>query len=289
MSFVAKVFVVLNFFMSAIFLYFATTMWAANTKWQKMYEAEKSSNVVEIAKVQKLQRDLALKVLGAEKNESAMKSERDREKREKEDEREKNLTLIANGTKANNDRDLAENERKEEARENKRLVDDNGKMHNIVTKLQMAVNVERNNAQTYKNQAADVEALLNSTNAQLATANRELKAAQNDGAKSSSMIENLIRRGVGVYQILGEIPDQPALNGKVLAVRSDVGLVMLSIGGANGVKVGHQFAISKGAEYKGMVQVVGVFPDMCSAKLMPGTQNTAGLQIETNDDAQTHF
>ena len=111
MSFVAKVFVVLNFFMSAIFLYFATTMWAANTKWQKMYEAEKSSNVVEIAKVQKLQRDLALKVLGAEKNESAMKSERDREKREKEDEREKNLTLIANGTKANNDRDLAENER----------------------------------------------------------------------------------------------------------------------------------------------------------------------------------
>ena len=73
MSFVAKVFVVLNFFMSAIFLYFATTMWAANTKWQKMYEAEKTANVVEIARNQKLQKELALKVLGTEKDALTMR------------------------------------------------------------------------------------------------------------------------------------------------------------------------------------------------------------------------
>ncbi len=289
MSFVAKVFVVLNFFMSAIFLYFATTMWAANTKWQKMYEAEKTANVVEIARNQKLQKDLSLKVLGSEKDALTMRGERDNEKRAKEDEREKNLKLLADITEANNKRDLADGERKEEARENKRLVEDNGKMHSIVAKLQQAVTVERANAQTEKNRSADLEAELNSTKAQLGSSNRELKVAQNDGAKSSAMIENLIRKGVDVYKILGEVPDQPAMNGKVLAVRSDVGLVMLSMGSTNGVKIGYQFAVYKGAEYKGIVQVVGVFPDMCSAKLMPGTQNTLGLQIETNDDAQTHF
>jgi len=288
-SFVAKVFVVLNFFLSVVFLYFATTMWAANAKWQKMYEAEKSQNVVVGAKEQKLEKDLALKVLRAEQTEIAMRSERDREKRDKEEEREKNLVLTSRVTQAENARDLADNERKEEARENKRLTEDTAKMHSIVTKLQMAVNVERNNAQTYKNEKADLEAELNSAKAQLSSSNRELKIAQNDVAKSSNQIENLIRKGVDVYKILGEVPDQPALNGKVLAVRPDVGLVMLSLGSDNGVKVGYQFTISKGADYKGIVQVVNTFKDMCSAKLMPGTQNTTGAQIETNDEAQTHF
>ncbi|MEI6232125.1 MAG: hypothetical protein WCT04_03680 [Planctomycetota bacterium] len=289
MSFVAKVFVVLNFFMSAVFLYFATTMWAANTKWQKMYEAEKSGNVIEVAKAQKLQKDASLKILGAEKNELAMRSERDREKGEKESEREKNLKLIAEVTSAHNARDLADGERKEEARENKRLVEDNSKMHNIVTKLSQAVNVERANAQAIKNEKADMEAELNSTKALLSTANRELKVAQNDVAKASNQIENLIRKGVNVPQILGENPDQPAINGKVLAVRADVGLVMLSVGSTNNVKVGYQFTVSVGGVYKGIVQVVNVFPDMCSAKLMPGTQNTTGAQIETNDEAMTHL
>ncbi len=289
MSFVAKVFVVFNLIVSAFFLYFAATMWAANTKWQKMYEAEKTRKLPEIAAAEKLQVAQAQKILLAEQKELKMRDERDKEKRDKEEARENILKLTADVTKANNDRDLADNERKEEARENKRLVEDNAKMHNIVTKLQMAVNVERANAQTFKNEKSDLESELNGTKATLATANREMKTAQTDVAKLSGQIENLIRKGIDVYKILGEVPDQPAINGKVLAVRSDVGLVMLSIGSNNNVKIGFQFTISKGADYKGIVQVVNVFPDMCSAKMVQGTGNTTGLQIETNDDAQTHF
>ena len=66
----------------------------------------------------------------------------DQEKRDKEDESEKNLKSIADVTAATAARDLADNERQEEARESKRLAEDNAKMHNIITKLQMAATVK---------------------------------------------------------------------------------------------------------------------------------------------------
>ena len=55
MSLVAKVFVVLNLLVSVAFLVFAMNMWAAPTKFQRLYELEKVANVEALANVQKVQ------------------------------------------------------------------------------------------------------------------------------------------------------------------------------------------------------------------------------------------
>ena len=109
------------------------------------------------------------------------------------------------------------------------------------------------------------------------------------GNTPEERIESLIRKGVSVYQVVGDVPDQPSINGKVLANRDDAGLVMLSVGSNNNVKLGYQFTISKGADVKGIAQVVNVYPDMCSAKIVPGTANTNGLKIEANDEVRSNL
>jgi hypothetical protein len=62
-SFVAKVFVVLNFVLSIIFLMFAMNVWTAQTKWRKMYEDEKTFNIQNLAKIQKHEVDLAQEIV----------------------------------------------------------------------------------------------------------------------------------------------------------------------------------------------------------------------------------
>ncbi len=161
-------------------------------------------------------------------------------------------------------------------------------LHKIITKQQMAVTVERNNAQTIKNQYADLEAEYNGLKVQNSQTARELKAAQVEVGMLSGKLIRLAELGFNLDQILGPgyVANQPAISGKVLAVRNDVGLVMLSVGTQNQVQPGFKFVVSNGAEYKAQVQVDKVYNDMSSAKIIAETVK-AGTTIEPNDDAVT--
>jgi len=285
-SFVAKVLVVFNLIVSAFFLYFAMHAWAAPTKWQKMYEVEKGRNVAAIAAQQKLEKDLAAATLRAQEHELAMRAQRDDQKLQKEAAREDLLKKEAELTTSKNENALVNAERQEEARENKRLVADLEKAHKVVMKLEQAVTIERANAQAMKNEKADMESALNSVTAQNSTLNRDVKQAQSDAATNANMISELIRRGVPVYEILGLTPDQPLIEAKVLAVKAEVQLVMLSVGSNNGVKTGYHFMVSNGATYKGTVQVDKVWADMCSARIIL-TPKDNNILIDKGDDART--
>lgn len=74
-------------------------------------------------------------------------------------------------------------------------------------------------------------------------------------------------RPVASDALVATLGDQPALDSKVLAIKPDVGLVMLSSGSNNNVQPGYRFII-KGKEFKGTVQVDKVYPDMSSAKIV---------------------
>ncbi len=97
MSFVAKVFVVFNLIMSAFFLMFATYIWTANTKWQRMYEQEKTRKVGEILAEQKNEKDLAAQKILAEKGEKLHDgTARQREARQRRSDGKRNLKICRN-------------------------------------------------------------------------------------------------------------------------------------------------------------------------------------------------
>ena len=59
---------------------------------------------------------------------------------------------------------------------------------------------------------------------------------------------------------------------------------MLSLGSQQNVKPGYQFTVSRGEQYVAKVQVDRVYPDMCSAKIVPGMQKS---EIQVHDEARS--
>ena len=75
-------------------------------------------------------------------------------------------------------------------------------------------------------------------------------------------------------------PGAPIL-GKVLAVRPEVNLVILSVGSDDGVKRGYRFTISRGERRIGTVEVEKAFADMSSARIIEVWKD----RIKEGDDA----
>lgn len=70
-----------------------------------------------------------------------------------------------------------------------------------------------------------------------------------------------------------------AVKGQVLAVKPETGLLMISMGSQQGMKMGCQLKISRKGKYIGMAQVEKVYPDMCSAKVLEKNDSP-----QVNDD-----
>jgi hypothetical protein len=74
-----------------------------------------------------------------------------------------------------------------------------------------------------------------------------------------------------------------AVGAKVIAVRPDDGLVMLSVGSDDGVRRGMRFVISRGEETIATAVAEKVFADMTSARV---TEPGKTREIRENDDAR---
>lgn len=288
MSFVAKVFVVFNLLLSALFFYFAMNEWTAQVKWQKMFEQEKARKVEELAGIQQLQVKLSAQVVKSDQKTLMAQAELSKVNLARDQERDSNLKIQSELTQTRNEVALANATKEEVGREKDRLSAELNRARGVVLKIEQALNVERENATRAKNEKAELEVSLNQLNAQYSSAQRDLKHVEQDLAVMNTRWEGLIKKGY--MPGLGEDYEasQPSIAAQVLAVRSDVGLVMLSVGTKNDVKPGFRFIISRGSDYIGKVQVETVYPDMCSAKIMPDFNNKNGLAIEIHDAAKTH-
>ncbi|MHC4501936.1 MAG: hypothetical protein ACYTFI_01415 [Planctomycetota bacterium] len=74
-----------------------------------------------------------------------------------------------------------------------------------------------------------------------------------------------------------------AIKGKVLAVRPDVNLVMLSVGSDDLVEKGMTFLIHRGGQPVGRVRVEKTFSDMCSARIV---EELRGRRMREGDGAR---
>ena len=116
----------------------------------------------------------------------------------------------------------------------------------------------------------------------------KIKKLEEDLKEHSRVMARLESRGIKVDEILaaGGVDAEKPINAKVLTVRADVNVVLLSVGRNDMVKEGYQFTVYNGGTYKGKVMVESVYPNMCSARilkeLMADTQT-----IQEGDNAST--
>ena len=290
MSLVAKVFVVLNLIVAVLFLVFAMNVWTANTKWQKMYEKEKMTDVDHLTQWQKIQLNLSRALVAEQDTTVHQKSDNDKLKMEKNRIRDELSLLQTELATVKNAKDIKDAENEELSRENRRHAENIVKLENVVRKQQQAVLVERQNALNARNERSDMETELNTVKNTLATLQRDKRSMEEDLALQTNRINRLLERGVPIYEILGEdvavtqgfVPDA-----QVLAVRPEVNLVMLSVGTLQNVKPGYRFTISRGDQYVAKVQVEKVYPDMCSARIDPKLVRK-DMEVQIHDDARSH-
>src|SRR5207249_4271873 len=101
---------------------------------------------------------------------------------------------------------------------------------------------------------------------------------QRQNAELGKQIDELEKR----LESFGTIIDRPQIDGHVLEVKTDLGLVVLDKGSRNGVKVGFVFDIYLGAKYKGQVRISDVQEGMSSGTILHETN-----PIARGDDATT--
>jgi len=117
----------------------------------------------------------------------------------------------------------------------------------------------------------------------------KIKTQQEDIFNKDRVLAKLEARGIDLNATedsYGHRGPEVPLNARIIAVRPEVNVVMLSIGSQDSVKEGYEFTIYNGATYKGKVQVESIYPNMCSARILPGLSAKEEV-IKEGDSAST--
>ena len=286
MSLVAKVFVVLNLLVAVAFLVFAMNVWTAGVKYQRLYEVEKTANIEALANAQKVQVEMTRNLATTDSEKEALKTDKAKLVVEKGHLLDEKLETQAELDKTRNSEQMLKAKEEEWVRENSRLKDEMLKLHGIILKAQQGYVVERENATRYRNEKSEMETELNQVKIQLASTLREKHDVEENLAKDDKILTDLMAKGVPLPQILGHDMQavQPALpDAQVLAVKPELGLVVLSVGSQQSIKPGYEYTISRGDQYIGRVQVAKVYDDMCSAKI---SLMSPGQEVQVHDEAR---
>jgi uncharacterized phage infection (PIP) family protein YhgE len=122
----------------------------------------------------------------------------------------------------------------------------------------------------------------------LEIAQSKLNKQEEELKEHSRLMARLESRGIKVDEILagsGVESDKP-INAKILSVRTDANVVLLSVGREDKVREGYQFTIYNGGTYKGKVMVESVYPNMCSARILKDLMADTET-IQEGDNAST--
>jgi hypothetical protein len=286
-SIVARVFVVLNLILSIVFLVFAFEIWTARTKWHKMYEGERLANIRLKENYQNIEVDLLKSNVQKEEVLKARKQSIADLKVQVNELRDRLLQVQGEvgEAKASAQMQMALNE--ELQREINRRSEQLDKAKNVIVKQQQALVVARQNETEARNLKAEMENELNALRGQYAQILRDKRQIEQDLAEQTQRIQNALNNNVPAELILGQDPDAktPALPpARVLAVRPDLDLIMLSIGSNQGVKPGYRMTVSRGDQYLAKAEVLRVYPDMCSARLL-----LKKGEVQVNDEANSRI
>lgn len=287
MNAIVKTFLVLNLLLSAFYAAFQVALFSARQEWKEQYVDQTAefnqAKATWREKEQNLIREIDTKTISmdqlTEKNseltgslqqlQAKLDSERSELKSARQEIDEKRTRVSI----------LEESERKitqelSDTRENLAKARESAE-----TARKILIDL-RELVVTYEKEKGKLRGDLEIARAKVLSQEEELK-------NSERIFARLKARGIKVEEVLTGAggPDIP-INAKVLAVRDDVNVVLLSVGKEDRVREGFQFTVYNGGTYKGKVQVESVYPNMCSARIL-GDLTAESQVILEGDSAST--
>lgn len=284
MSSIGKIFVVLNLVFSLVVLGVVGSILAKsnefNKKWTDEAALRKTENEAKDGEIGKLTQDI--KTLNGDKRQN--------------EERISGLTTQSQSLEAENTRlktdvdtfrsDLAKLQADyqkftstlESLRShNEQLVKENGEMRD-------AKNAAEGKQTAAEQDLARANSTIESLNSEVAGLKDQIEALQSTTNELDAQIEAAIQAGFDISKVRA----QPQLDGVVQSVNANLQIVVLSLGADVGVTRGMKFAIYGGGQYKGEVVVNDVYPDNCSARILPNVKGSHA-SIAANDKATTRL
>ena len=282
MSALAKVFIVLNFVLSIVFLASAGVLLAKTDEWRAKYEAEKTTHDSDVRTLQTERKDLQTNLTSVTSDKDGLKRDlgdaqnvRDKYKddlsseqkisvdlRKSVDETAQTLKTIQATLASAQEQITGFQKGKEEAE---------AKMREAVDKQRVAeAEVTR-----LKSEGDD-------KSGQIESLGKQIAALTEDKDKLTTVLEMAREKGFDLASLMA----MPAINGKVVEVDPTVGVVVVSVGAQAEVKKGYTFQVYRGGDYIGEVIIDAVYPDLSAAsvvKLRPG------MEIKKLDDVTTRL
>ena len=288
MSFIAKIFVVINLLLATLFCGFSLSLYARRvdykTKWRDTQRVKDKLEEELTAKNKALEQELEEKKDLLTAKESRLRdtqSELDQKLLEWEELQGRELekdemvkSLVALG--------------KMKDEELQRLYTRIEEMHLTILKQQQAFAVAQRRERLAEHRRIEMEDELNDARHQLAQLRKEKARLDKDLAHEAWVIQTLLDHGVPVNEIVwgGALQPTTPIDAKVVGVNNEVDLVLLSRGSDDKVKPGYQFIIYRGDKYIGKVEVEKTLPKLSSARIIRD-RLAKDENIREGDDAST--
>ena len=289
MNTLAKCFIVINLVLSVLYAAFQVTLFANRQDWKQSYsdEQEKFVNEQELRKKTEMELTEALKTkeidfdqLNDKKNN--LSEDLDEAKTQVKESVDRIAKLEQRLNELDSNYQLTVEKLTKSAEENSQLRNDLQQARETASNASSELVELREQIVAFQKERSRLNGDLEIT----ASAREELEG---DLKKLQYTIGRLEAHGVDIASIVtrhGE-PEKPVY-AKVLAVRPESDIVLLSVGSKDLVKEGFRFTIYSGGTYKGKVQVESVLPSMCSAKILKGLL-AESQTIQEGDNASTRI
>lgn len=264
-----KSFIVINLLLSALFCAFTMVMFTNRQDWKLKYhlamEDYNKEKTIHQEDNLRNEKDLGAKQLaidGLQRDLISVEGERDKYQ----------LSLKT----AESDLTQIKGRLEEQVREYTKLLDNFNKKVEELRMVQEQLEKAREVAQGSRRLMIDLREQVVAYERERSKLSTELLAARSDREKLEGelkqrewMLKKLKDHGYDITEIIASAgePDSP-IHGKILAVKDDAKIVLVSVGQKDNVKEGYKFTVYRGADYIGKIQVESVYPNYASARII---------------------
>lgn len=273
MNLVGKIFVVLIFAMSLMFMSFAVAVYGTHQNWKEKAAAEGQ-------RVQNLQGTLSEREAEKTKLEAELQAERDA----------RNQAVAKLETQRDElakERDSLVKQRDALLVKDKEAVAALDTAQQNLARLTTEVEGLRGEIRTTQDQRdKDFERAVELTD-QIHQAQGEVRRLEERRIQLASQLAsaNLVLDRNGLHKDMSVDGLPPSLRGKVLAINRD-NMLEISLGSDDGLQSGHTLEIFRGNKYLGRMEVLHATSDRSVGKIIPGYKK--GI-IQKDDDVATRF
>lgn len=287
MSLLAKIFIVIQTVLVMTYLGMTATLYQHRRDWRTSYQKLKHRYTMVVSRSQKEIQALRTYVIAKDE----LVASKEREVRSLKTSLDQQVALAQRNNQLYQEKSAEFNQLNQNFTNlNQRLQEAmrrNEQLNDRKSELEGLLEVATNRRETAEGQVARLTTLNTSLEQDLA----DLRTSFADTRRQLREKELLISmaEGAGVdFELLVPGPPVPAIDGNVVAVKTDVSppLVLLSVGQDDKVERGFHFSIYRGSQFIGKVVVERVLRDSAGCRVL---FTADGQQIQAGDNAATRL